>query len=173
MNTRLATLPEEGWTRLSAGDGAKGPRWSDGRWLPLAEPLEPGWRRWRLVRRSLRAPADLTASVVYVPQPTRREAVVRVAGSRWTIERSVAAATGEVGLAHDEVRRWTAWDSASHARDGGVGPADGHARRDEGGRPVHKTSAAAPGDEPAGGVQGPGWSRLPWSVAEWRRLFWR
>jgi SRSO17 transposase len=23
----LATLPEDGWTRLSAGDGAKGPRW--------------------------------------------------------------------------------------------------------------------------------------------------
>jgi SRSO17 transposase len=27
VKTMLAALPEEGWTRLSAGDGAKGPRW--------------------------------------------------------------------------------------------------------------------------------------------------
>jgi SRSO17 transposase len=37
----LASLPVEGWTRLSAGDGAKGPRWYDWCWLPSADPLEP------------------------------------------------------------------------------------------------------------------------------------
>jgi SRSO17 transposase len=42
VNTILASLPAEGWTRLSAGDGAKGPRWYDWCWLPLADPLEPG-----------------------------------------------------------------------------------------------------------------------------------
>ena len=36
VKTLLATLPEDGWTRLSAGDGAKGPRWYHWRWLPLA-----------------------------------------------------------------------------------------------------------------------------------------
>ena len=41
VKTLLATLPEDGWTRLSAGDGAKGPRWYHWRWLPLAEP----WNR--------------------------------------------------------------------------------------------------------------------------------
>src|SRR6266566_7128477 len=65
VKTILAALPADGWTRLSAGDGAKGPRWYDWRWLPLADPLEPGWRRWLLVRRSLSAPADLTAYVVF------------------------------------------------------------------------------------------------------------
>jgi SRSO17 transposase len=35
--------------------------------------------------------------------------VVRVAGSRWTIESSFEAAKGEVGLAQYEVRSWTAW----------------------------------------------------------------
>jgi SRSO17 transposase len=109
VKTLLATLPEDGWTRLSAGDGAKGPRWYDWRWLPLAEPLEPGWRRWLLVRRSLSEPADLAAYVVFVPQPTTLEEVVRVAGSRWTIESSFEAAKGEVGLDHYEVRSWTAW----------------------------------------------------------------
>jgi SRSO17 transposase len=109
VKTLLATLPEDGWTRLNAGDGAKGPRWYDWRWLPLAEPLEPGWRRWLLGRRSLSAPADLAASVVFVPQPTTLEEVVRVAGRRGTSERGFEVATGEVGLDHYEVRSWTAW----------------------------------------------------------------
>jgi SRSO17 transposase len=109
VKTLLATLPEDGWTRLSAGEGAKGPRGYDWRWLPLAEPLEPGWRRWLLIRRRLSEPADLAAYVVFVPQPTTLEEVVRVAGSRWTIASSFEAATGEVGLDHYEVRSWTAW----------------------------------------------------------------
>jgi SRSO17 transposase len=109
VKTLLATLPEDGWTRLSAGDGAKGPRWYHWRWLPLAEPLEPGWRRWLLVRRSLSEPADLTAYVVFAPQPTTLEEMVRVAGSRWTVESNFETAKGEVGLAQYEVRSWTAW----------------------------------------------------------------
>lgn len=45
INTLLASLPKEGWTRFSAGDGAKGLRWYEWRWLPLADPLHPDWRR--------------------------------------------------------------------------------------------------------------------------------
>jgi SRSO17 transposase len=66
--------------------------------------MEPGGRRWRLVRQSLSAPADLTAYVVFAPRPPMLEAVVRVAGNRWTIASSGAAAKGEVGLAQYEVR---------------------------------------------------------------------
>jgi SRSO17 transposase len=82
VKTILAALPEEGWGRLSAGDGAKGPRWYDWRWLPLAAPLAPGWRRWLLVRRSLSTPTELTADVVFAPHATPLQEVVRVAGSR-------------------------------------------------------------------------------------------
>ena len=53
VKTILASLPAEGWTRLSAGDGTKGSCWYDWRWLPLAAPPAPGWQRWLLVRRSL------------------------------------------------------------------------------------------------------------------------
>ena len=102
-------MSEDGWTRLSAGDGAKGPRWYDWRWLPLTPPLEPGWGRWWLVRRSLSDPTALTADVVFAPQATTLPEVVGVAGSRWTIESSVEEAKGEVGLDHDEVRSWTGW----------------------------------------------------------------
>ena len=57
----LAPLPEAAWTRLSAGDGAKGPRWYHWRWLPLAAPLELGWRRWWLGRRRISTPTELMA----------------------------------------------------------------------------------------------------------------
>jgi SRSO17 transposase len=109
VTSLLATLPEDGWTRLSAGDGAQGPRWDDWRWLPLTPPLEPGWCRWLLVRRSLSDPTDLTAYVVFAPQVTTLPEVIRVAGSRWTIECGCEEAKGEVGLDHDEVRSWIGW----------------------------------------------------------------
>jgi SRSO17 transposase len=109
VKTILAALPEKNWTRLSAGDGTKGPRWYDWQWLPLAEPLAPDWRRWLLVRRSVSAPQELQAYVVFAPQDTTLEAAVRVAGARWTIESCFEAAKGEVGLDHYEVRSWTGW----------------------------------------------------------------
>jgi SRSO17 transposase len=109
MKTLVAALPPEGWTRLSAGDGTTGPRWYDGRGLPLAESQEPGWRRWLLVRRRLSLPTELTAYLVFAPQDTTLAEVVQVAGTRWTIESSFEAAKGEVGLDDSEVRSWTGW----------------------------------------------------------------
>jgi SRSO17 transposase len=109
VKTILAALPEERWTRLSAGDGTTGPRWYDWRWLSLADPVEPEWRRWLLVRRRVSDPTDLTASVVFAPQETTVEAVVPVAGTRWTIESGFEAAKGAVGLDTYEVRSWTGW----------------------------------------------------------------
>jgi SRSO17 transposase len=109
VKTILAALPEDGWTRLSAGEGAKGPRWYDWRWLPLADPVEPDWRRWLLVRRRVSEPTELRAYVVFAPQATTLAEAVRVAGLRWVIEQLFEAAKGEVGLDHYEVRSWTGW----------------------------------------------------------------
>ena len=105
----LAALGTEGWERLSAGDGTKGPRWYDWCWLPLAAPWQSDWGRWLLVRRSLSDPAALTAYVVFAPRATTLATVVQVAGSRWTMERSFEEAKGDVGLDHYEVRSWTGW----------------------------------------------------------------
>jgi SRSO17 transposase len=109
VTTILAHLSAEGWQRHSAGAGAKGPRWYDWCWLPLASPMPPAWRRWLLVRRSLRAPTELTAFGVFAPQATTVPEAVQVAGTRWTIESSFEAAKGAGGLAHYEVRSWTGW----------------------------------------------------------------
>jgi hypothetical protein len=54
-------------------------------------------------------PQERQAYVVFAPQDTTLEEVVRVAGTRWTIESGFEAATSEVGLDHDEVRSWTGW----------------------------------------------------------------
>ena len=71
--------------------------------------MQPTWRRWLLVRRSVSDPTELTAFVVFAPQATTLAEVVQTAGTRWTIESSFEAAKGEVGLDHYEVRSWTGW----------------------------------------------------------------
>jgi SRSO17 transposase len=109
VKTLVAALGAEGWGRLSAGAGAKGPRWYDWCWLPLATPLLPAWRRWLLVRRSVSDPTELTAYVVFAPEATALATVVPVAGSRWTVERCFEEAKGEVGLDQYEVRSWRGW----------------------------------------------------------------
>lgn len=109
VKTLLAALPADDWTRHSAGAGAKGPRWYEWCWLPLAAPMLPAWCRWLLVRRSVSDPTELTAFVVFAPQATTLGEVVQTAGTRWTIESSFEAAKGEVGLDHYEVRNWPGW----------------------------------------------------------------
>jgi hypothetical protein len=102
-------LEEEAGWRWQAGDGTKGPRWYAWRWLPLAAPWQPPWRRWLVVRRSLSDPTERTAYVVCAPEPTTLATVVQVVGRRWTIARCFEEAKGEVGLEQYAVRPWTGW----------------------------------------------------------------
>jgi SRSO17 transposase len=104
-----AQLAPTVWERLSAGAGAKGPRFYDWASVPLAEPIEAGWGRWLLVRRSLSDPTELAYYRVFGPDDTPLTEMVRVAGTRWAIEESFETAKGEVGLDQYEVRRWTSW----------------------------------------------------------------
>jgi SRSO17 transposase len=104
----LAEVPPQGWRRLSAGEGAKGPRLYDWAWLPFRG-AAPGWRKGLLVRRRLTKPEDLTFYLTHAPTRTTLAEPVRVAGTRWTIEACFEAAEGEVGLDQYEVRSWTGW----------------------------------------------------------------
>lgn len=173
VQTSLAARPEEGWTRLSAGDGAQGPRGDDWRWRPRADPVAGDWRRGWLVRRRLREPSVLRASVVFAPQDAPLAALVRVAGTRWVVERGVDAATGEVGLDHDAVRRWTGgyrpmtrsmWALARLTVRRAGALAGGNSQQ---------TPAARGRTEPPGTLQSPARARLPLTVPEIRRLRWR
>lgn len=100
---------EDGWWRLSTGDGTKGPRVFDWRRLSLNPPLQDGFARWLLVRRALDDPDDLTAYTVFAPEGTTLDALARIGGSRWHVEIAFEEAKGEVGLDEYEVRSWVGW----------------------------------------------------------------
>jgi len=107
--TLAAAIPAGEWERLSAGEGAKGPRVYDWARVPIRALPEPGWDYWLLVRRSVADPTELAYYVCFCPAGTPLAELVRVAGSRWAIEESFETAKGEVGLDHYEVRRWPGW----------------------------------------------------------------
>ncbi len=109
-----AAVPSDQWQRLSAGEGAKGPRVYD--WalvelwrLQLTED-ERQWGHYLLARRSVEKPEEVAHYVVFCPRGQAvLETVARVAGSRWQIEVGFEAAKGECGLDQYEVRKWAAW----------------------------------------------------------------
>jgi SRSO17 transposase len=105
----LQLLPEEGFKRISAGEGSKGPRLYDWLRLPLNPPMQVGFERWLLVRRSIEDPEELSAYTVFCAHNTTLEALAKVAGSHWRVEIGFEEAKGEVGLAHYEVRSWDGW----------------------------------------------------------------
>ena len=107
---RLASqVDESGWVRLSAGNGAKGPRVYDWTWVEIRPLREPGKGYWLLVRRSIAQPEELAWYVCFGPAETSLAELVRVAGIRWTIEECFEEAKGQVGLDQYEVRKWEGW----------------------------------------------------------------
>ncbi len=99
----------ESWQRLSAGDGAKGPRLYAWAWGLMALARRAGWEHWWLARRSISDPSELAYYFVYAPAETPLRKIVEVAGTRWAVEESLETAKGEVGLDQYEVRKWTGW----------------------------------------------------------------
>jgi SRSO17 transposase len=105
----LEDVPAGTWRRLSAGEGAKGPRLYDWAWLPYGLDAAGGWRKGLLIRRKLAQSEAFTFCLTLAPDTAELSDLVRVAGTRWTIEACFEAAKGEVGLDHYEVRSWTGW----------------------------------------------------------------
>jgi SRSO17 transposase len=102
-------LSPEAWQRLSCGEGTQGPRSYDWAYVPIRPALRDGWVHAVLVRRHPVRTDELAYYLVYAPVDTPLEAVVRAAGTRWTIEEVFKLAKGQVGLDHYEVRSWHGW----------------------------------------------------------------
>ena len=105
----VAQMNPEEWVRLSAGEGAKGPRIYDWARVPIRPFGERNKGYWLLARRSIAKPEELAYYVCFGPGGTTLEELVRVARMRWAIEESFEEAKGEVGLDQYEVRRWIGW----------------------------------------------------------------
>ena len=97
-----AALPRTCWHRISAGGGAKGPRWYDWAWVCAHQPGHS-----LLIRRG--SDGVLAFYRCWSPAPVPLAALIHVAGTRWSIEEQFQAAKSQVGLDHYQVRTWTAW----------------------------------------------------------------
>ena len=104
----IAGRGDADWHRLSAGDGVKGLRLYDWAFLPHAGGAQ-SFRCGLLVRRSLADPSDLTCYLTHAPEATTLDELVRIAGTRWSIESLFENSKGEVGLDQYDVRSWTDW----------------------------------------------------------------
>jgi SRSO17 transposase len=105
----VAGWPAGAWHRASAGAGAKGPRWYD--WAVRAfGPVDGrGWQLWLLVRRHRERADERAYYLCRGPADTPWRELVRVAGSRWSVEEGFERAKGECGLDGYEVRSWAGW----------------------------------------------------------------
>jgi SRSO17 transposase len=103
-------LPARAWQRMSAGPGAKGPRWYDWALIEATDPAvtEGDGPHWLLIRRSI-SDGEYAFYRAHAPGPVPLARLVKVAGSRWKIEDGFAAGKELAALDEHQVRGWTSW----------------------------------------------------------------
>ncbi|CAM5353285.1 IS701 family transposase [Streptomyces olivaceoviridis] len=100
-------IPKRAWQKLSAGRGAKGHRWYDWAQIAVTAPGLPGHQHL-LIRRNRRT-GELAYYRCYAPRPVPLSTLVKVAGSRWTVEETFQSSKTLAGLDEHQVRRWDSW----------------------------------------------------------------
>jgi SRSO17 transposase len=103
-------LPARAWQRVSAGPGAKGPRWYDWALTEVTDPAaaEGDGPNWLLIRRRI-SDGEYAFYRAHASRPVPLALLVRVAGSRWKIEDGFAAGKELAALDEHQVRSWTSW----------------------------------------------------------------
>ena len=109
--------PSSAWQRISAGPGAKGPRWYDWALIEVTDPAltssdtgnsaQQG-ANWLLIRRRI-SDGEYAFYRAHAPGPVPVTELVRVAGVRWKIEESFAGGKELAALDEHQVRSWTSW----------------------------------------------------------------
>jgi SRSO17 transposase len=103
-------LPARAWQRLSAGPGAKGPRWYDWALIDVTDPAVTTGTgpHWLLIRRRI-TDGEYAFYRAHAPRPVPLTQLVKVAGSRWKVEDGFAAGKELAALDEHQVRSWTSW----------------------------------------------------------------
>ena len=112
VRTLAATVSPRAFKKISAGNGAKGPRMYSWARTPVHLPGHPGEQPktgWLMIRRSLTDPTDCAYYLCSAPVGTTLTTLVAVAGTRWAIEETFQTGRTEVGLDHYQVRRYDGW----------------------------------------------------------------
>ena len=104
---RLASgLPTRAWNRVSPGAGSKGDRDYDWAWITITPPHDEAAGCHSLLVRRRISDGELAFYRCWSPQPVPLRVLVRVAGTRWTVE--TCFQTGKrIGLDEPQVRRWS------------------------------------------------------------------
>jgi len=97
------------WSRLSCGEGSKVNRDYDWLLVERSEIKTPRGHDFHLLVRKSITTGELAFYSVFAPVETCIETLVKVAGSRWSIEECFEMAKGETGLDHYEVRTFHGW----------------------------------------------------------------
>jgi SRSO17 transposase len=103
-------LPARAWQRISAGPGAKGPRWYHWALIEATDPAVTSGAgpHWLLIRRRI-SDGEYAFYRAHAPSPVPLAQLVKVAGSRWKIEDAFAASKELAALDEHQVRSWTSW----------------------------------------------------------------
>lgn len=108
-DTLAAMLPVQAWKKISAGEGAKGPRLYHWARVPIRPLEDDASGYWLLARGSLSDPDEVAYYLCFGPERTPLRELVRVAAARWAIEETFQTAKGQVGLDQYQVRRYDSW----------------------------------------------------------------
>jgi hypothetical protein len=92
----FAQAPAEAWERISAGDGAKGPRlydWARAR-MPVAIAFDGdvfGRGHWVLARRSISEPDQISCYLCYAPEETPLSELVRASHAHQFVRADISS----------------------------------------------------------------------------------
>jgi SRSO17 transposase len=99
-------------SRCRAAPAPKAHRYYDWAFLRLDHhgpaPGRQAGQHWLMLRRNQRT-GELAFYRCWTPRPVPLATLVRVAGSRWTVEERLQTGKGLVGLDQHQVRRWRSW----------------------------------------------------------------
>jgi hypothetical protein len=85
------TLPTRSWNRISAGKGAKGERLYDWAWVRITPPADEAvGHHWLLIRANITT-GERAYYRCWSPTRVGLKALVRVAGTRWSVEECLCA----------------------------------------------------------------------------------
>ena len=103
-------LPGRAWQRISAGPGAKGPRWYDWTLTDVTDPAVTSGDgpHWLLIRRRI-SDGEYAFYRAHAPGSVPLAQLVKVAGSRWKVEDGFAGGKELAALDEHQVRTWTSW----------------------------------------------------------------
>lgn len=104
-------LPPAAWRVYDIKDGAKGVIRAEFAFLrvyPVRDKV-PGPKSWVVLRRTLDERRELKYYLSNATADTPPEAMVRISGLRWPIERAFQEGKDELGMDHYETRTWRGW----------------------------------------------------------------